>query len=86
MGDIPPAKTMPNVVSTLSREDHASLKQRARANRRSLGSQLAFEAFAFLGLQAPTYLNEDVCNGSHIQSTQLPAPQPRKRKQKEATK
>jgi hypothetical protein len=51
-----PDKTMPNVVSVLSREDHASLKLRAKANRRSLGAQLAFEAFSFLGLQAPAYI------------------------------
>lgn len=66
-GGIPPCKrgchptrhNMPNVVSTLSREDHASLKKRAKKNRRSIGSQLAFEAFAFLGLQAPAYLSPD---------------------------
>lgn len=49
---------MPNVVSTLSREDHASLKQRARDARRSMGAQLAFEAFEFLKIQAPAYIAE----------------------------
>lgn len=47
---------MPNVVSKLSTQDHASLKQRARESRRTLGAQLAFEAFCFVGLKAPEYI------------------------------
>ncbi len=59
MGDISP-DTMPNVVSILSKPEHASLKVRAKANRRSLGAQLACEAFANLGLPAPEYLSASV--------------------------
>lgn len=54
---------MPNVVTTLTAHDHKELKKRAKANRRTLGSQLAFEAFSSLGLTPPTYLNEDSCDG-----------------------
>jgi len=54
---------MPNVVTTLTAHDHKELKKRAKANRRTLGSQLAFEAFSSLGLTPPTYLNEDSCEG-----------------------
>lgn len=54
---------MPNVVTTLTAHDHKELKKRAKLNRRTLGSQLAFEAFSSLGLTPPTYLNEDSCEG-----------------------
>jgi len=48
---------MPNVVSILSKEEHAALRERAKANRRSLGSQLVCEAFASIGRQAPHYIS-----------------------------
>ncbi len=54
IGDIPP--DMKTVVSIISVEEHAALKQRAKDNRRSLGAQLAAEAFAFAGMQAPDYI------------------------------
>jgi hypothetical protein len=47
---------MPNVVSVLSVEEYTALKGRARSGRRSLGAQLAAEAFAFAGLRVPDYL------------------------------
>lgn len=56
MGDIPP--DMKTVVSLISPEEHAALKVRAKNNRRSLGAQLASEAFAFVGLQAPDYITK----------------------------
>lgn len=61
-GGIPPAimggisPTMKTVACVISTQDHAALKQRAKAARRSLGAQLAFEAFSFAGLQAPDYI------------------------------
>lgn len=54
---------MPNVVTTLTANDHRELKKRAKLNRRSIGSQLAYEAFAFLKLHPPAYLNDESCNG-----------------------
>ena len=54
---------MPNVVSILSTSDHSALKKRAKLHRRSLGSQLAYEAFEFLKLQPPAYLNDEACEG-----------------------
>lgn len=54
IGDISP--DMKTVVSIITPEEHAALKVRAKANRRTLGAQLAAEAFATAGLQAPDYI------------------------------
>lgn len=45
---------MKQVVAYLELDAHAALKQRAKANRRSMGAQLVWEALNFRGITTPS--------------------------------